>query len=173
MGRAFLILPLLCIHLTACGMSESERAEQQRLEQNAAPDSFGPHSESGEIRARHTDSEGVTTTLRTGQRVVAALPEPFTLYPGADLIGTTVVEHGKSGKAVTVDFTTKDARDAVLDHYRQQARTAQIDPAIDINADNAATLAGRSADGTLRFTLHLSRENDLTRGQLSVSRALD
>lgn len=172
MGRVFLILPTLGILLSGCGMADAERQQQERLEQNAAAESFGPDAASGEILARHTDSEGVTTSMRAGTKGAVPLPKPFVIYPNSKVIEATLVERGE-GRAVTVNFAVADERDTVVEFYRQLAHRAQIAPNVDINAENAATLAGRSANGRLYFTLHVDQQQDQTRGQLSVSSGMD
>lgn len=156
-------------------MSELELAEEDRLEQNAAPELFGMDEKAGEVRARYTDSDGVTTTMRTGANVAAPLPAPFTPYPGGKVVKTTVVEQGEGqiGRSVTVDFITEDQRDTVVDFYRQIAPKGRIEPSVDINGKTAATLAGRSANGSLQFTLYVEQGDEFTSGQLSVANELN
>ena len=126
----------------------------------------------GEVRATHTDARGVTTTMRSGDTVVATLPAPFTNYPSATISYATQVQQGEEA-SVTIEFSTPEAAEKVLAHYEAQAAQAQIEPDIAISAGDTTTLAGTNRRTDLSFALQVTRTNDGTTGQLSVASGLD
>ena len=166
------LVPLLpfALALTAC--QNTDEGEADAVETAEPMGRYEIDPESGEVRATHTDAVGVTTTLRAGDKVDPRYPEPFTLYPGARITNTMLVDRGE-GTAVIVEFATVDARDDVIQFYREQARKAGIEPDIEVAAGPTTTLGGTSGDGELRFALQVTQMSPLTEGQLSVRHRLD
>lgn len=169
--RSYLV-PLLpfALVLTACQNTDDGDADAVETAEPMGRYDIDPAS--GEVRATHTDAAGVTTTMRAGDRVDPRYPEPFTIYPGAQVTNTTLVDQGR-GTAVTVEFATVDARDDVIQFYREQAREADIEPDIEVAAGPTTTLGGTSKDGEMRFALQVTQMSPLTEGQLSVRHRLD
>ncbi|EDL48584.1 hypothetical protein [Erythrobacter sp. SD-21] len=134
--------------------------------------SYDIDPETGEIRATHTDTTGLTTTMRAGEKVEARYPAPFTGYPGAKVTNTTRVEQGEN-LFVTIEFTTPDAREKVVAFYRAQAEEAGIDPEIEVSGGQTTTLGGENARGGASFALQVTRVGEETQGQISVASGFD
>ena len=174
MGMRFTLSLFLipALALTACKKVDEE-TEADTAEAMGEPiGSYDIDPESGEVRATHTDAAGVTTTMRAGKKVEARFPEPFTAYPGADITNTTRVEQG-DGAFVTVEFTTADTRDDVVEFYRSQASKAGIEPDIEVSGGETTTLGGENREKEMRFALQVTRVSALTEGQLTVARGFD
>ncbi len=169
------VLPIslaLVLALPACGQQGDEPTDDASEAVQEALGSYDIDPQSGEVRATHTDAAGVTTTMRAGERVEARLPEPFSLYPGASVTKTTRVEKG-DGAFVTVEFTTPDEREKVVEYYRQQARDAGIEPEVEVSAGATTTLGGENRDQKSSFALQVTRVSVLTEGQVSIASGFD
>ena len=162
----------LILALPACGQQDDEAADEVAADAQEPLGSYDIDPQSGEVRATHTDAAGVTTTMRAGEKVDARLPEPFTLYPGASVTNTTRVEQG-DGAFVTVEFTTPDEREKVVEFYRQQARYAGIDLEVEVSAGATTTLGGENRERRSSFALQVTRVSALTEGQVSIASGFD
>ena len=170
MRPAFCILLSTSLIIAACqggGQDAGEGADAADRPEDAAG-SYAIDPESGEITASHTDASGVTTTMRSGEKVEARLPKPFTVYPGARITNTTRVDQG-AGAFVTVEFITPDPRDAVVEFYRSQAQEAGIPADIEVSGGETTTLGGERPARKSSFALQVTRVEDRTEGQISVS----
>ncbi|MBT8426709.1 MAG: hypothetical protein KJO02_01630 [Erythrobacter sp.] len=162
----------LVLALSACGQQGDEPADGTSEDAQEALGSYDIDPQSGEVRATHTDAAGVTTTMRAGERVEARLPEPFSLYPGATVTNTTRVEQG-DGAFVTVEFTTSDEREKVVEFYRKQAHDAGIEPEVEVSAGATTTLGGENRQRQSSFALQVTRVSALTEGQVSIASGFD
>ena len=165
-----ILIPALA--LTACKKVDDESETDAPAEMGEPIGSYDVDPESGEVSATHTDAAGVTTTMRAGEKVEARFPEPFTAYPGAQITNTTRVEQG-DGAFITVEFTTEDTRDAVVEFYRKQASKANIVPDIEVSGGATTTLGGDNRQQEMRFALQVTRVSQRTEGQLTVARGFD
>ena len=155
--------------LAGCG---GEGADAENGEEVAAPrGSYAIDAESGETRARHTDADGTTTTLRAGKAVPVVLPEGFALYPGARVTNNTRVEQA-DGLLVLLDFEVEARPEDVTGFYRQQAEAAGIDVATALENGPMRMIGGESADGT-SFSFTATRKGEVTSAQLSIGRGLE
>ncbi|MCA0910897.1 hypothetical protein [Qipengyuania gaetbuli] len=121
----------------------------------------------GEVRATHTDAEGVTTTLAAGERVDPGLPAPFALPRGATVIRATRVEQGE-GRLVTVEFTSDMGVVELADFYRTLATSSGFDLTSDLPGKAGAILAGRKTAGAMTFTLQAKPQDYGTDAQITV-----
>ncbi len=55
--------------------------------------SYDIDARTGETSARHTDGDGTTTTMRSGEKVPVALPAGFAVYPGASVTNNLALIH--------------------------------------------------------------------------------
>lgn len=175
MRRTLSSLWLSALLLSACNSADNIGNADKNEGDNDNIEPVGSYDidpASGEVRATHTDANGVTTTMRAGKDVPPDLPEPFLLYPGAQVTGTTRVDHGE-GAFVTLDFTTSDERAQVVEYYREQALEAGIDPEVEIDGTNATTLGGENREDGISFTLSVTKEGSMTEAQLSVARGFE
>lgn len=172
MRSVFPVSLALILVLTACGQQADEAADGPAEDAQETLGSYDIDPQSGEVRATHTDAAGVTTTMRAGETVEARLPEPFTVYPGASVTNTTRVEQG-DGAFVTVEFTTPDEREKVVEFYRRQSRDAGIEPEVEVSAGATTTLGGENRERRSSFALQVTRVSALTEGQVSIASGFD
>ena len=170
-----LVLPISLaslIFLHACGAKDDDRSGGDVEVGQEVLGSYDIDPESGEVRATHTDASGVTTTMRAGEKVTARLPDPFSVYPGATVTNTTRVNQGK-GAFVTIEFTTPDDREKVVEFYRKQLGDAGIQPEVEVSAGATTTLGGENRQKRTSFALQVTRVSALTEGQVSVANGFD
>jgi hypothetical protein len=114
------------------------------------------------------ESEGGTATLRSGADVPVALPEGFSLYPGAKVITNTVINQ-PDGRGTMVMFETNDAADKVIAHFRQQAEDAGFAIQIDADMNGSRMIGGeRKSDGSTLSVTANTNTGDATTGQLII-----
>ncbi|HSJ79366.1 MAG TPA: hypothetical protein VK913_11590 [Erythrobacter sp.] len=93
-------------------------------------------------------SEDGTATLRSGSDVPVNLPSGFSLLSGSKVINSTVVNQ-PDGQGTMVMFETDAKSDAVIAHYREQAKSAGFDIELEMNTNETAMIAGkRESDGS-------------------------
>lgn len=172
MKYLFAISLLPALGLSACKNAENDEDSSTSTEMSEPVGSYDIDPRTGEISATHTDAAGITTTMRAGETVEARFPDPFTVYPSARITNTTRVEKGE-GAFVTVEFTSPDPRMDIVEFYRAQAKTAGIDPDIEVDGGETTTLGGENLNGQVSFALQVTRVGDLTEGQLSVASGFD
>ena len=170
MGMMTRIVALIAlIPLTAC-----ERAPIAQ-EERASVDPIGDYAidpQTGEIRATHTDAAGVTTSMRSGEQVVATLPAPFGMHPSATITYVTEVEQG-DGMSVTIDFATEETADRIVAFHKAQAAEAQIVTDVEVAAADTTTLAGANPRTGMTYALQVTRTERGATGQLSVESGFD
>jgi len=159
-------LPLCALALAACGSQQPEGEPATRLETAGRYD-IDPAT--GSVSAEHIDPEGVVTRLEAGANLPAALPEPFTVYPGAEVLHNTRVERADA-RLVYLDFETVDPPDEVIAFYRELVATAGIAPNVEVAGSDSATLGGENAALQLTFSINARREGDVTQAQLVVGK---
>lgn len=167
------VVPLataLALALAGCGGAD----EGGQQGEGAGPEPRGTYSvdaATGETAARHTDASGTVTILRSGRRVPLALPEGFTLFPQAEVTNNTRVDRD-DGRIVLIDMTSAAEPEELVGFYRAEAEAAGIAIGTALESDRTQTIGGTGADGT-RFSFTATREDDMTRAQLSVGRGIE
>lgn len=156
MRLCLIVLPLL---LGAC---EDRAAEPSP----SATPHFVRDPITGETRARIATGEVEAARLRSGASVPVALPTGFTVYPGARVVRTTVVERGVASRTL-VEFETPDPIAKVLLFHRRQAQAAGAVLTLDLEGTDAASIGGQTASGG-SFALTARRDAAGTSVQLSV-----
>ncbi len=92
--------------------------------------------------------EDGTATLRSGSDVPVNLPGGFSLLAGTKVITSTVVNQ-PDGQGTMVMFETDAKPDAVIAHYREQAKSAGFDIELEMNTNGTTMIAGkRESDGS-------------------------
>lgn len=151
-----LVLLSVCLHRDA-SLPES-RASVAGL--SSVPASGG--TQAGIALARQARAE-----LRSGPALPVNLPRGLTIYPGARVIGNTLVMRG-SARSVLVEFETPEPIAKVIAFHRAQARAAGVTLTLDLAGTNAASIGGRTAaDG--EFAVTARRSSGATIVELSVS----
>jgi hypothetical protein len=120
---------------------------------------------SGEVIARIAPPGEPTATLRSGPGVPLRLPPGFSLYPGAMVTSSTVVERAGRERTLLV-FETPDPLPAVTSYYRGRARDAGAELTLDLPGEARASLGGVLSSGRT-FAFSGRREGSRTRAELS------
>ena len=157
-------LLLSTLALPACGSQEPEGETPARLE---TPSRYDIDPATGAVSAEHVDPEGLVTRLEAGASLPAALPEPFTVYPGAEVLHNTRVEQADA-RLVYLDFETDDPPGEVIAFYRDLAAAAGIAPNVEVAGSDSITLGGENSALQLTFSINARRDNDVTQAQLVV-----
>jgi hypothetical protein len=77
-----------------------------------------------------------------------ALPAGFSLFPGSKVVTNTVVDQ-PDGKGTMITFEAAAPADAVVSHYRNQAKAAGFDIQLEMNTNGTQMIGGeRKGDGT-------------------------
>ncbi|MFL0356069.1 hypothetical protein ACI5KX_06275 [Erythrobacter sp. GH1-10] len=111
----------------------------------------------GETTASITTDES-TATLRSGANVEVDLPSGFSLYPGAEVVSNTVVDHA-GGKGVMLVMQSSDSTEDLIEFYREQAEEAGIKVELDMRMNEMMMLGGQADDGTT-FSFNTSPSDD-------------
>ena len=152
------LLLAIVLALPACG-------EAGRKEPRATP-SYGHDASSGEVRARIVPRGEPVATMRSGANVPVSLPRGFTLYPGAKLVSSTLVERGDRRRVLVV-FETAGSPAEVMLFYRAQAGAAAATVLLDVGGEERASLGGRLAEGR-EFAISVRRAGGTTRVEWSA-----
>ena len=84
---------------------------------------------------------GAVATLRSGPKTPVMLPPGFTLYPGAEVVSSTVVARGGE-RHILVVFDTPEPIAKILLYYRAEAQAAGVLLAFDLGGKERASLGG-------------------------------
>jgi hypothetical protein len=142
--------------LAACGSSDEPATEV-----NEGAD--------GTRGLRINDGEGNRVSVQGGDAAVAALPDGFTAYPGAQVVSSTAIDTGDGGGGVILMMTTSDPVDQVIEFYRTQALAAgvRLDGQITTGSN---TLIGGEGEGGMAFSASAAAGPEGTMVQLTVGR---
>jgi len=114
------------------------------------------------------DGPDGTATLRSGADVPVTLPAGFSLFPGSKVITNTVVKQ-PGGQGTMVMFEAQAAADAIIAHYRDQAKAAGFAIQIEMNTNGTLMIGGaREADGATMSITATANQGDATTGQIII-----
>lgn len=123
--------------------------------------------DSGETSMTVEGPDG-TATMRSGAGVPVDLPAGFSLFPGSTVITNTVVSQ-PDGTGTMVMFETDGTADAVMAHYRNQAKAAGFDIQLELNSNGSMMIGGeRKADGSTMSITATANAGDKTTGQIII-----
>ena len=153
--------------LSACG---SEPSATFSTEDGETVEVTGGEDSSGGTTMRITGPDGEEIVARTGEGIELALPDGFSMYPGAKIVQSTVVTGGSEGAGGLIIFESDNSPKEITDFYRKQAKDAGITIQIDADMNGSKMLAGEKEGSEIGFMVSASREDgDLTRAQLMVN----
>ena len=110
--------------------------------------------------------EDGTATMRSGSSVPVSLPGGFSLFPGTKVVTNTVVNQ-PDGRGTMVMFEAEADADAVIAHYREQAKSAGFAIELEMNTNGTTMIAGkRESDGSSLSVTATS--GDPTTGQIII-----
>ncbi|GMM92792.1 hypothetical protein [Qipengyuania sp. MTN3-11] len=157
--------------LAAC--SDEPDAESAGVEESPQRDvgSYEVDAETGEINARIHQDDGTVATMRSGEEVPVDLPSGFTLYPDAEVLANTRVDHG-GGRGVLLTMRSGDEPGELAAFYRRQADAAGVAIEVEMAAGGTAMFAGKSPDD-LTVSFNVSKESGATMAQLMVGTGME
>lgn len=147
------ILLAASLLLVACGSGQDE-----------APSAQQP-AESG---ISITGDDGERVQVAGGAEALAALPDGFTAYPGAQVTSSTAISTGTGGGVILV-MQTGDSVEQVIEFYSTQATAAgvRLDGQVTTQSN---TLIGGEGEGGLAFSASAAPGADGTIVQLTVGK---
>jgi hypothetical protein len=139
--------------LAACGSGQDEAPAPQQ-----------PAESSISI----TGDDGERVQVAGGDEAVAALPDGFSTYPGAQVVSSTAISTGTGGGVILV-MQTDDSVEEVIDYYTTQATAAgvRLDGQVTTQSN---TLIGGEGEGGLAFSASAAPGPDGTIVQLTVGK---
>lgn len=147
--------------LAACGSSESGTIETEdgTVEYEADTDGDG-------VEMSFTDDDGNETTLVSGSDVEVDLPDGFSIYPGAEVVQSTVID-GAEGQGSMIMMTSSDAPQDMVDHFRSQAEAAGIDIQMEMTSGDTRIIGGEGPDDRF-FSFTVSSDGGENTGMLTI-----
>lgn len=159
------VLAAACgVLLTACGSGDEGTIETEDGEVAYDIDQSGES-----VDATFTGPDGEVAQIQSGPGADVALPDGFSVYPGADVVSSTTVNAG-DGEGAMVLMSAPASADEVIAFYRQQAETAGITISGDMNANGNRVIGGESEDGLALSVSASPGADGATTVQLSVGR---
>lgn len=148
--------------LAACGSEPSGGDEDRTVAHYTVDES------SGEVSAALETAEG-TATMRSGADVPVELPRGFSIFPGADVVSSTVVEQADANGAL-VTMESDASPEEMVAFYRKQAEAAGAEIDLNMSTDMMQMIGGDAQDGAT-FSFTATRKGDRTTAQLMVGEA--
>ena len=140
----YLILPAT-VMVAACGGADNDGASGtfEDGEGNVGSYLVSGDEQNGETVIKSDQGE---VRIVTGDEAVKSLPMGISLYPGAEVQPSMAgMAEGRSGAMVVLK--TADSADEVIDFYRNQLKSGEIEVKTDVNAGDTRVLAGERSDG--------------------------
>ncbi|WP_417621374.1 hypothetical protein [Parasphingorhabdus sp.] len=140
----YLILPLILV-TAACGSNDGERASGSFDDGDGGKGSYS-------VRGDEENSETIIKTddaevrIATGDKAVSDLPFGIRLYPDAE-VQTSMSGMGEGKTGAMVVFKTKDSADEVIDFYRKQLKSRDIDVTTEIKSGDMQMIGGERKNG--------------------------
>ena len=164
-------LLLVAFSLGACSAEPASETASIDDDSGRQVGSYAVDSETGEISARIHQDDGSVATMRSGDSVPIALPAGFSVYPGAEVIANTRVDHG-GGKGVLLTMQSEDEPGQLSAFYRKQAEAAGVEIEVQMEAGGTAMFAGKGSND-LTFSFNVSQESGETMAQLMIGSGID
>ncbi|VVT20359.1 hypothetical protein [Erythrobacter sp. EC-HK427] len=158
-----LVIVTLGLTLAACGGSDSGTIETEDGTVEYETERSGGNSE-----MRITDNEGNEVVVNSGEGVAASLPDGFTVYPGAEVVSSTVM-NGTEGQGSMTMMTSSDTPEQMVAHVRREAEAAGFSIEMEMTSNETMMIGGEGPDGTA-FSFNVSRSGDESSGMLIVGR---
>ena len=159
--RAPVLLMTAAISLAACGSEQSGSA--------TTPDGetaeYRIDEANGETRMTIQTPEG-EATMRSGEAVPVKLPAGFTLFPGTQVVTSTIVNNPDGAGTMAVFEAPAKASD-IIAHYKGQAASAGYAIEVEATMNETMMLSGKNATNGASFMVSTGAATDgKTGGQL-------
>ena len=161
---ARVIFAMSALIISGCGSQEagsSGAAEDTETE-------YSVETSADDAKVTMSGKDGARIDIDAGPDVAAALPEGFSLYPGARAVSSTQMQQA-DGSGVLVVLESADTPAALVRFYRDQAEAAGIVIDTEMASAGSTMIQGESADGRI-FSFNASRSADTAIGQLLIGR---
>lgn len=120
--------------------------------------------ETGETRITIRQNDGIAT-LRSGPNVPVTLPMGFSLYPGARVVGNSLVTRSGGSQNTLLTFDTDASAAQVIAHYREQAKAAGFAIALEAETGDTFIMVGERGSAKISAT---ATQGTPTTGQLVI-----
>ena len=118
----------------------------------------------GETRITIPQKDGIAT-LRSGPNIPVTLPDGFSLFPGARVVGNSLVTRTGGAQNMLVTFDTDAPAAQVIAHYREQAKAAGFAIALEAETGDTFILVGERVGA--KVSASATRDTPTT-GQLVI-----
>ena len=127
--------------LTACGSDESGTFETDSGEGSYTVDRDGD-----DVNIQASSDEG-EFSLTTGDDLDVAMPEGFSVYPGATVVSNMTVDQEDGGGGSVVTLQSDASVDELLAFYRAEASGAGIEIKSELDVRGMQIIAGEDSEG--------------------------
>jgi hypothetical protein len=125
----------------------------------------------GETTMTITTAEG-KASLRSGSRVPVQLPQGFSLYPGSEVLTSTVVNQ-PDGVGTMVMFQTDARGPQIIAHFKDEAERAGFKIEMEATMNGTVMLGGKRATDGASFMINTGPyEEGKTTGQLVIGNSI-
>ncbi len=123
----------------------------------------------GDTRVRMSDADGNEAVFAGGSDAAGepGLPDGYALYPGAEVESSTTF-NGSQGSGVMVTFATDASSQELVEYYRKQATSADVEIDTDARTGEDQMIAGEGPGG-LSFSLQTSPDGSGSTGILVIA----
>jgi hypothetical protein len=157
------IIGTSALALAACGSEASNDASAE----GSGNAEYRIDRATGETTMTLKGKDG-TASLRSGAGVPVNLPDGFSLFPGTEVITSTLVRKD-DGEGTMVIFKAPAEGEAILAHYREQANAAGFAIEIEMNTGGTRMIGGtREGDGSTFSVTVSPGDGDASTGQLII-----
>ena len=156
----FLTLGAATVLLASCGSSDDGDGD------GYAADDGGDATYSASLGG---DDNNVD--IRAGGNIEVDLPDGYSVYPGAKVV-TSMTTNTVAGKGKTIIMESNDAAGKIVSFYREQAESAGVEFAMEMNSEDSSLLSGQTPEKQA-FNLVVSGGDGKSTVQLSITQAAD
>lgn len=162
-GRSAVSLAL-AMALAACGSQADDTQPQTTA-------TVTPGQDGEAMTAQIRGNNGQTIDITSDPSAPVALPDGFTLYPGARVRSNTSMAMGQ-GTAAVVSFDSDAAPQEIVDFYRKEAEAAGMPVTAEASANAKMSIAGEAGGGD-GFQLSVEPNDTGSTATLMVGRGMD
>lgn len=140
----YLILPATFL-IAACGSNDDEKLAGTFDDGEGNSGSYSVRGE-GENSETVIKSDKGEVRIASGDKAAKELPMDIKLYPGAT-VQTSMTGMGEGQSGAMLVFQTSDSVDDVMEYYRKQLKSKNIDVTTEVKSGDMQMIGGERADG--------------------------
>ncbi len=153
--------------LAGCGGPDSEGTFETA---DGGEGTYAVDSDGNETTIDIMGDDGERVTINNGANLDAALPDGYSIYPGAEIITSTTISQA-DGQGVMILMQSGDSPQDLVEFYRRQAEAAGVEIQMDANINGSSMIGGETGDGGT-FSFNASPTDEGSSGQLIVGQGL-